>query len=163
MNIQLSASNSTAPASGWTAAANSGGSISGSLTPPAPGTYYVWAQDPASGLTAVSSAITVSAAAAVTYGINNPGGTYVHGSGTIGLNGSVSPAQAVNTQVALSTSNSVVPTSGWQAASIIDSNTLWAIYYTTPATAGSYYVWVQTTAGAGYRREQLHDFSDLIR
>ncbi|HTQ70995.1 MAG TPA: collagen-like protein, partial [Acidocella sp.] len=60
----------------------------------------------------------------------------------------VTPAQAVGTQVALSTSNSVAPVSGWQAASIIDSNALWAVYYTTPAAAGSYYVWVQTAAGA---------------
>ena len=96
----------------------------------------------------MSSAITVTASAAVSFGFNNPGGSYTHGSGTIGLNGAISPAQAVSVQVALSTSNSTAPTSGWQAASVIDSNTLWAIYYTSPATAGAYYVWVQTTAGA---------------
>jgi hypothetical protein len=129
------------------AATNNAGSVSGALTPLAAGTYYAWAQDTASGLNAVSGAITVSASAAVTYGFNNPGGSYAHGTGTIGLNGSISPAQAVATQVALSTSNSVAPTSGWQAASIIDSNALWAAYCTTPATAGDYYVWVQTSAG----------------
>ena len=148
VNIQLSASNSAVPTGAWIAATNNSGGISGALTPSVAGTYYVWAQDPASGLTAVSSAVTVNAAAAVTYGFNNPGGSYAHGAGTIGLNGPVSPAQVVGTQVALSTSSTVVPTSGWQAASIIDSNALWAAYYTTPATAGSYYVWIQTTAGA---------------
>nr|WP_295744172.1 collagen-like protein [uncultured Acidocella sp.] len=148
VNIQLTTSNSTVPTSGWVAAANNAGAISGALTPSAAGTYYAWAQDPSSGLTAVSSAITVTASAAVSFGFNNPGGSYTHGSGTIGLNGAISPAQAVSVQVALSTSNSTAPTSGWQAASVIDSNTLWAIYYTSPATAGAYYVWVQTTAGA---------------
>ncbi len=148
VNIQLSTNNSVAPTGGWIAATNSGGSISGALTPQNAGTNYVWAQDAANGLTAVSAAIIVSASAAVTYGVNNPGGTYTHGSGTIGLNGAVSPAQAIGTQVALSTSNTVVPTSGWQAASVINFNALWAAYLTTPATAGNYYVWVQTTAGA---------------
>jgi hypothetical protein len=147
VNVQLSTQNSAVPSSGWTVATNSGGSFSAALTPGAAGTYYAWAQDPATGVTAVSSAITVAAAPALTYGLNNPGGSYVHGVSTIPLNGSITPAQDVATQVALATSNSVAPASGWQAASIIYSNSLWAIYYTTPATAGSYYVWVQTAAG----------------
>jgi hypothetical protein len=80
------------------------------------------------------------------YGVNNPGGSYVHGVSTIGLNGPVTPAQDVATQVALSTSSTVVPNTGWEAATIIYSNSLWAAYYTTPASAGDYYVWVQTAA-----------------
>ena len=147
VNVQLSTQSSTVPASGWTAATNSSGSFTASLTPPAGGTYYAWAQDPATGATAVSAAITVAAAPALTYGVNNPGGSYVHGVSTIPLNGAVTPAQVVGTQVALSISNSVVPSSGWEAASVIYSNSLWAVYYTTPATAGNYYVWVQTTTG----------------
>jgi hypothetical protein len=147
VNVQLATQNTTAPTSGWVAATNSAGSISASLTPSAAGTYYAWAQDPATGVTAVSNAITVSAAATISLGFNNPGGSYPHGTGTIGLNGAVTPAQAASVQVALSTSNSVAPTTGWQAASVIYSNTLWAVYYTTPATAGSYYVWVETTSG----------------
>ena len=148
VNIQLSTSNSVVPTGAWVVATNNAGAISGTLTAVAAGTYYVWAQDSASGLTAVSSAVAVNAAAALTYSFNNPGGSYTHGVSTIGLNGPVSPAQVVATQVALSTSSTVVPTSGWQVASIIDSNALWAVYYTTPATVGNYYVWVQTTAGA---------------
>ena len=147
VNVQLSTQNGTAPTSGWTVATNSSGSFSAALTPPAGGTYYVWAQDPMTGTTAVSSTIAVTAAAALTYDFNNPGGSYVHGVSTVPLNGSITPPQSVATQVALSTSNSVVPTSGWEAAAIIYSNSLWAIYYTTPAGAGNYYVWVQTTAG----------------
>lgn len=147
VNVQLATQNSTVPTSGWSAATNSGGSFSAGLTPSAAGTYYVWAQDLTTGMTAVSVAIIVAAAPALVFGFNNPGGSYVHGVSTIPLNGAVTPAQDVTAQVALSTSNSVVPTNGWQAASIIYSNSLWAVYYTTPATAGNYYVWVQTTDG----------------
>ncbi len=147
VNVQLSAQNATVPTSGWTAATNSAGNFSASLTPSAAGTYYAWAQDPATGLSAVSTAITVAAAASVTLGINNPGGSYAHGSGTIPLNGSITPAQGLSLQVALATSNTAAPSSGWQAAIIIDSNELWAVYANTPAAAGSYYVWVETTSG----------------
>jgi hypothetical protein len=147
VNVQLATQNLTVPTSGWTQAANVTGAFTASLVPSQGGTYYAWAQDAASGLAGVSAAITVTAAPAVTFGINNPGGTFVHGSGTIGLNGAVSPAQAVATQVALSTSNSTPPTSGWEAASLIYGNALWAVYYNTPATPGSYYVWVETASG----------------
>jgi hypothetical protein len=66
---------------------------------------------------------------------------------TIPLNGAVTPAQDVATQVALSTSNTVVPSTGWEAATIIFSNALWAVFYMTPTSAGNYYVWVQTATG----------------
>lgn len=147
VNVQLATQNSAAPTSGWTAAANSGGSFSAVLTPAVSGTYYVWAQDATTGVSAVSAAITVAAVPALTYGFNNPGGSYVHGVSTIPLNGAISPAQNVATQVALSTSNTVVPAVGWEAATIIYSNSLWAVYYATPASAGNYYVWVQTATG----------------
>lgn len=147
VNVQLVTQNTAAPSSGWTAATSSAGSFSSSLTPAASGTYYAWVQDAATGLTAVSSAITVAAGAAVTYGINNPGGTYVHAVSNIALNGAITPAQDIPTQVALSTSNAAAPSSGWVAASVIDSNALWAVYYNTPTTAGSYYVWVETMTG----------------
>jgi len=149
VNAQLATQNTTAPASGWTAAVNSGGSFALSLTPAAAGTYYAWAQDPTSGLTAVSAAITVAAQPALVLGINSPStsGPYVHNTGSIGLNGAITPTQPAAVQVALSTSNTVVPTSGWQAALDIYNDELWAIYYPTPATAGVYYVWVQTTTG----------------
>jgi hypothetical protein len=149
VNVQLATQNTTAPASGWTAAVNSGGSFALSLTPAAAGTYYAWAQDPTSGLTAVSAAITVAAQPALVLGINSPStsGPYVHNTGSIGLNGAITPTQPAAVQVALSTSNTVVPTSGWQAALDIYNDELWAIYYPTPASAGVYYVWVQTTTG----------------
>jgi hypothetical protein len=149
VHVQLATQNTTAPSSGWTAATNTAGSFSAALTPAAAGTYYAWAQDPATGLTAVSAAITVSAGASVTYSFNNPGGSYTHGVNTIPLNGGISPASATALQVSLSTSNTVVPTSNWGGATVLYSNTVWAIYYPTPATAGSYYVWIETTSGEG--------------
>lgn len=148
MNIQLSTSNSIAPVSGWIAAVNNSGSYTGSLTPVAAGTYYAWAQDVASGLAQVSAAIIVSAGAAVTYGFVDPGGSYTHGSGSITLIGTISPAQNVDTEVALSTSNLVAPASGWVAATVQNYNENWGVYYSTPAVAGNYYVWAQTSAGA---------------
>jgi hypothetical protein len=148
VNVQLSTQNTVAPSGGWISTTNMSGAFSAGLTPAAGGTYYVWAEDPITGLTSVSGAITVAAAPALVYGINMPqGGPFVHGVGTIGINGSITPPQNIATQVAFSTSNMVAPTAGWQPALVIESNSLWAIYYNTPASAGSYYCWVQTTTG----------------
>jgi hypothetical protein len=149
VNVQLSTQNTAAPTSGWSAAVNTSGGYALSLAPSAAGTWYAWAQDPVTGLTAVSAAITVAAAPALTYTINNPGGTYVHSTGTIVLNGGLSAGQTATTQVALSTSNTVPPTSGWVTAYSFSSNTVWGAYYTPPATPGNYYVWVETTTGQG--------------
>ncbi|WP_298286554.1 collagen-like protein [Acidocella sp.] len=146
VTMALATQNGTAPASGWVAATNSGGAFAATLTPSAAGTYYVWAQDAATGLYAVSGAVAM-AAGSVTYGINNPGGSYVHGVGTIALGGGVSPAQPVPTQVALSASGTVAPAAGWQAASNINNNAMWAVNYPAPATPGAYYVWVETASG----------------
>jgi hypothetical protein len=147
VNVALATQNETAPASGWTAAVTNSGSFAASLTPVAAGTYYVWAQDAASGLTAVSGAITLAAQAGGIYSVNNPGGTNTHGVGSIGINGGISPPQSIATQVALSTSGTVAPTTGWQSALVINNNSMWAIYYPTPAAPGDYYVWVETAAG----------------
>jgi hypothetical protein len=148
VSVQLATQNAVVPTSGWIPATNASGAFSAGLTPAAGGIYYAWAEDPATGLTSVSGAITVAAAPALVYGINMPqGGPFVHGVGTIGINGSVTPPQNVATQVTFSTSNTVVPTTGWQPALVIQSNSLWAIYYNTPVVAGSYYCWVQTVTG----------------
>jgi hypothetical protein len=147
VNVQLATQNTSVPTSGWTAASNTAGSFTAALTPADGGTYYAWAQDTVTGLSAVSGAITVSSAPSLTFGFNNPGGSYVHGVSSIPMNGGITPAQSVAVQIALSTSNTVVPTSGWQSASVIYGNSLWAIYYETPATAGNYYVWAETAAG----------------
>jgi hypothetical protein len=147
VNVQLATQNTTAPSTGWTAASNTAGSFTAALTPSAAGSYYAWAQDPATGLTAVSAAITVAAAPSLVFGFNNPGGTYTHGVSTVPLNGGITPPQSASVQIAMSTSNSVAPTSGWQPANILYGGALWGIYYTTPAAAGTYYVWAETTTG----------------
>jgi hypothetical protein len=153
VSVQLATQNTTAPTSGWIVATNTSGSFAATLTPVVAGTVYAWAQDPAIGLSAVSPPIVVDAqtvqTGGLTYGFNNPGGSYVHAAGTIGLNGSVTPAQAVPTQVILSTSNTVAPATGWQTAIVFNNNALWAIYYPTPASPGNYYIWVETTTGGG--------------
>jgi hypothetical protein len=148
VNVQLSTQNATAPTSGWSPAVNTAGNFTLSVTPAAAGTYYAWAQDPATGLTAVSAAITVAAAAGLTYSFINPGGSYAHGAGSIALEGFISPAQAVATQIALSTSNTVAPTAGWATATVFNYNQNWGVYVNTPAAAGNYYVWAETAAGA---------------
>jgi hypothetical protein len=60
VQIALGTSATDAPTSGYVGAANNGGALSGTLTPPAAGIYYVWANDLVTALTAVSGAITVS-------------------------------------------------------------------------------------------------------
>ncbi|WP_288051848.1 collagen-like protein [Acidiphilium sp.] len=150
VQVGLSASATTPPAS-FVAATVSGGTWSATLPAgSAGGTAYLWAEQTAdTAVTAVSGAIAVTAATpSVTYTVNQPATTSVAaGSGTLALNGGISPAQAIATQVAFSTSGTTPPSSGWQAASIIDNNGLWAVYATIPATAGAYYVWVETATG----------------
>jgi hypothetical protein len=150
VTVQLAAQNTAAPNGAGTPAAVSGNSFSATLTPAGSGTMYVWAEDQSTNLSAVSGVITVTAAQSVSYTINQPATTsYAHGSGTIAVNGAVNPAQVISTQVALSTSNTSPPATGWQPASIIDNNTVWALYLTTPAEPGAYYVWVEAASGAG--------------
>ncbi|HQU10405.1 MAG TPA: collagen-like protein, partial [Acidiphilium sp.] len=150
VQVGLSASATTPPA-GFVAATVSGGTWSATLPAgSAAGTVYLWAEQTAdAAVTAVSGAITVTAATpVVTYTINQPATISVAaGSGTMALNGGISPAQAIATQVAFSTSNAAPPSGGWQAAALIDNNGLWAVYATIPATAGAYYVWVETATG----------------
>ena len=147
VTVQLATQSNTPPSSAGTAASTSGGSFSANLTPGAAGTYYVWAQTQ-SGASAVSGPVAVTAQSSVSYTINQPGTTsYVHGSGSIAVNGSINPAQNIPTQVAISVSDTTPPSSGWQTAAIIDNNALWAVYLPTPAQAGSYYIWVETAAG----------------
>lgn len=59
--LGLSATPIGRPGAGFTQAQNVAGAWSGSLTPPLPGTYYVWAIDTGTGNTAVSGAIAICA------------------------------------------------------------------------------------------------------
>jgi hypothetical protein len=148
VSVQLSTQNTTAPTTGWVAATNTAGSISASLTPSAAGTYYVWAKDATTGIIAMSAAITVSALPATTYTFNTPSnGPFTHGVGTVACNGGISPADGTAVQVALSTSNTTPPTTGWTGATLLQGNTFWAVYCNTPPAAGTYYIWIETMTG----------------
>jgi hypothetical protein len=148
VSVGLSSSATTAPTR-LVPATVTAGNWTATITPSAAGTLYLWAQqtaDPA--IEAVSTAITVTSNVAVSYTVNQPGSlTYTIGSGPIALNGGVSPAQVIGTQVALSTSGTTPPTTGWSGATIIDNDAVWAVYLPGPTVAGAYYVWVETTTG----------------
>ena len=60
VQIALGTSATVAPTSGYVAAASNGGVLSGSLTPGSAGTYYVWANDTVTALTAVSGPVAVT-------------------------------------------------------------------------------------------------------
>ena len=60
VQIALGTSATVAPTSGYVAAANTDGAITGSLTPASAGTYYVWANDTETALTAVSGPVAVT-------------------------------------------------------------------------------------------------------
>lgn len=151
VQVGLSASNTVAPKSfvaanvagtGWSALLTAGTTA---------GTYFVWAQQTSdTAIVVVSGGIVVAVNTATTiYTVNQPAVLSVAaGSGTLALNGGVSPPQTTPTQMAFSTSNTVRPTSGWQSVAIIDNNSVWAIYATVPGTAGDYYIWVETATGA---------------
>jgi hypothetical protein len=138
VEVYLDTQNSVAPSAGWTAATNTSGAITASLTPSTSGTYYVWAKDTVSGLTVVSSAITVSTTGSITM-------TAPVSTGYVGfpleLSGTVSPS-ATAVRVGLSTTNTVAPTS-WTNATVSSGNWTAAL---APAAAGTYYVWAEQTS-----------------
>jgi hypothetical protein len=74
-----------------------------------------------------------------------PSGPYTHGAGSIGVNAQINPSTAT-VQFGFSTSATVPPTS-WVAGTFVNTD-LWASYVPTPATAGSYYAWVEGTDGS---------------
>lgn len=59
VQIQLAGQGTTLPSGAWNSTTLANGAFSGTLTPVAPGTWYVWAYDPATGAQAVSGALTV--------------------------------------------------------------------------------------------------------
>jgi hypothetical protein len=59
VSLQLAQQNTTLPSGAWTPATTSAGTFSGVLVPPAAGTWYAWAWDQITGLSAVSAAVSV--------------------------------------------------------------------------------------------------------
>ena len=99
------------------------------------------------GLSNIATATTAAPAGAVTAIIWNvaPSGSYVHGSGSIGVNAHVSPATGA-VQFAFGSSSNVAPTS-WTQASLVNSD-LWGAYVAIPISAGTYYAWCEGTDGS---------------
>jgi hypothetical protein len=96
---------------------------------------------------ATVTAVTLSAAGSVTSITFNllPSGTYTHGSGSIGVNASISPAaSAVQFGFSLS---ATTPPSSWTTAILVNNN-LWGAYVPTPATAGTWYTWGEGLDGS---------------
>ena len=76
-----------------------------------------------------------------------PSGSYAHGVGAIGVNVHVNPASAA-VQMGFSTSSSVPPASSdWVAAVHVNSD-LWGAYVPAPATAGTWFAWVEGVDGS---------------
>ena len=74
-----------------------------------------------------------------------PVGSFTHGAGTIGMNAHVNPATAP-IQFGFSTSPTSPPTA-WVTALNINTD-FWGQYLPTPASAGSWYAWVEGTDGS---------------
>jgi uncharacterized protein len=156
VSVALSSSGTVLPTSGFVAATVSAGSWSASVTPAAAGTAFAWAKTATAGITGVSAAITVAAAAGgssatITWNLG-PAGPYTAGQGGIGVNALLHPGTAATgVQFGWSTSATVAPTL-WVAGSLVSTqgngDTLWAAFVNAPATAGTYFAWVETVDGA---------------
>lgn len=96
---------------------------------------------------AVATASTSAAAGSVTGVTWNmwPSGSYVHGGGSIGVNAHIMPGTAA-VRFGFSTSATVPPTT-WNAATYVNTD-LWGAYVSTPATAGTWYAWVEGIDGS---------------
>ena len=96
---------------------------------------------------AVATASTTAAPGSVVSAAWNmvPVGPYTHGLGSIGVNAHINPAAAA-VQFGFSTSASVPP-SNWVVGNYVNSD-LWGAYVSTPASAGSWYAWVEGTDGS---------------
>jgi hypothetical protein len=135
----------------WTIASTSVTATAFTVTGLAAATAYdfeVFAVN-AAGTSAVSTALTASTSVpalvtSITWDLP-PSGPYTNSTGSIGVNARINPSTAT-VQFGFSTSVTVPPTS-WVAGTFVNSD-LWAAYVPTPATAGSYYAWVEGTDGS---------------
>jgi hypothetical protein len=138
--------------SGWTSSVagmtGTGGTLSG-LQPVTSYDFSVIGVNSAGAGSAstVVTAVTLVPSASVTSISWNlvPNGTYTHGSGEIGVNAQVSPADSA-IQFGFSLS-ATVPPSSWTAATHVNSN-LWGAYVVTPAAAGTWYAWAEGLDGS---------------
>jgi hypothetical protein len=97
----------------------------------------------------VTSASTTAPAGNVTSVTWNmvPSGPYTHGSGSIAVNAHINnPATTTAVQFGFSTS-ATVPPAAWTLANFVNTD-LWGAYVSTPASAGTWYAWVEGTDGS---------------
>ncbi|MBW4091072.1 MAG: fibronectin type III domain-containing protein [Proteobacteria bacterium] len=99
---------------------------------------------PASTIVTVSTLAAAGAVSAVTWNVA-PTGSYVHASGTVGVNAHVTPASA-SVQFGFSTSSTVAPP-GWTAGSLVNTD-LWGAFVPIPTVAGSWYAWCEGSDGS---------------
>ena len=99
---------------------------------------------PASSAVAASTLAAAGAVSAITWNVA-PSGSYVHGSGTIGVNAHITPSTAA-VQFGFSTSATVAPLS-WTPGSLVNTD-LWGAFVPIPATAGSWYAWCEGSDGS---------------
>lgn len=97
-----------------------------------------------SAVFATSTLASSTSITAVTWNVV-PSGSYVHGSGAIGVNAHIAPATAP-VQFGFS-SSAITPPTNWTVASYVNTD-LWGAYVPTPASAGAFYVWVEGTDGS---------------
>jgi hypothetical protein len=75
-----------------------------------------------------------------------PSGSYTHNNGSIGVNAHINPGTAP-VQFGFSTSATAPPTT-WTVATLVNTD-LWGAYVSTPAAAGTWYVWAEGTDSSG--------------
>ena len=144
VQVSLGTSATVAPSSGWASATVSGTAVTASIAATTAGTFYVWARETANtSTTAVSGAVTVGAATSgvtiTTAPTTGTTGSAISFSGSVGISGAA-------VEVALSTSGTVAPTTGFTNATV--SGTEWSASL-TPGTAGTYYLWAILTNSTG--------------
>ncbi len=94
--------------------------------------------------TVTSSTASGNTVTAVTWNVV-PSGSYTHGAGSIGVNAHITPSSAP-VQFGFSTSSTVAP-SNWIVGTYVNTD-LWGAYVSTPATAGTWYAWVEGVDGS---------------
>lgn len=81
-----------------------------------------------------------------------PSGSYSTSQASVGVNATLTPGTAASgVQFGISTSTAIAP-SNWVSGSLVNTqsngSTFWGAFLTMPATAGTYYCWVETIGGA---------------
>lgn len=99
---------------------------------------------PTSSMATATTSSAAQSVTSITWNVT-PSGSYVHGTGAIGVNAQVSPASS-SIQFGFSTSNATPPTS-WTAAILVNTN-LWGAYVNTPGTPGTWYIWAEGVDGS---------------